>query len=137
MDRRLPRDAMLSPEVLQPAITGLMALREVELNGTHHLIFGPKGSHPCSTSSCPSRAPTSPAALEAYQTVFDRIVGSSQFGTKVLQVPEFYNTYDGGDDVENADPSICLSCVRRWESGHGELRKKVWGMLPNLFGLTG
>ena len=32
------------PEILQSAITGLMALREVESNETHDLIFEPKGS---------------------------------------------------------------------------------------------
>jgi hypothetical protein len=33
-----------------------MALRETELNETHYLIFGPKGSHPCSHRIVP-RAP--------------------------------------------------------------------------------
>jgi len=137
MDRHIPRNATLPPEILQSAITGLMALREVELNGTHRLIFGPKGSHSCSTSSCPSRAPTSPAALEAYQTVFDRVAGSFQFGTKVLQVPEFYNVYNDGNDVECVSPGICRNCVERWESGHAELRKKAWAMLPDAFRLKG
>ena len=89
MDRHLPRNATISPEILQSAIGGLMALREVELNDTHRLIFGPKGSHPCSTSSCPSRVPTGAATLDAYQTIFDHVVGSSRSGMKVLQVPEF------------------------------------------------
>ena len=48
MDRRLPASGILSPEILQVAIRGLMALREVELNETHHLIFGQRGSRPCS-----------------------------------------------------------------------------------------
>ena len=114
-----------------------MALREVEFNDTHRLIFGPKGTYPCSTSNCPSRAPTGPAALEAYQTVFNRIVGSSRSGTKALQVPDFSKICNGGGDVRSVSPGICLNCVERWESGHAELRKKVWGMLPNAFGLTG
>jgi len=114
-----------------------VALREVEFNDTHRLIFGPRGTHPCSTSNCPSRAPTGPAALEAYQTVFDRVVGSSQLGTKALQVPDLYEVCNGGDDVQRVSPGICRSCVERWESGHAELRKKVWGMLPNTFGLPG
>ena len=136
MDRRLPRNAILSPGILRSAITGLMMLREVELNGTHHLIFGPKGSRPCSTPSCPSRAPTSPAALEAYQTVFDRVAGSSQFGTKVLQVPEFYKVYNGeGGGVECVGPGICRNCLERWELGHAELRKKAWAMLSDAFGI--
>ena len=66
MDRRLPRNATLSPEVLQSAIRGLMALREVELNGTHRLIFGPNGPRPCSSLDCPSGTPASPATLTAY-----------------------------------------------------------------------
>ena len=46
MDRDLPRDATLSPRILQSAIKGLMALREVELDGTHRLIFDPKALTP-------------------------------------------------------------------------------------------
>ena len=134
MDRRLPRDAMLSPEILQSAIGGLMALREVELNETHHLIFEPKVSLPCTTSGCPSRTPTVPAALGVHQKVFDRIVGSSRTGTKVLEVPEFYE--ECGGDLQCVGPGICSGCVGRWESRHAELRKKAWAMLPDIFGLT-
>jgi len=133
MDRNLPRNATLSPEVLQHAITGLMALREVERNETRRVIFEPKGSRPCSVSNCPSRTPTGPAAFEAYQKVFDRIVGSSRLGTKVLQVPEFYE--DCGGDVQCVGPGICSGCVERWESGHAELRKRAWMALPGVFGL--
>ena len=133
VDRHLPRNATFSPEILQPAIRGLMALREVELNETHRLIFGSKGPHPCSTSNCPSRIPTGPAALEAYQKVFDHIVESPQLGTKVLQVPEFYE--DHGGDIQCVVPGIFRNCVERWESGHAELRKKAWEVLPDVFGL--
>ena len=135
MGKHLPRDATLSPEVLQSAIAGLIALRELELNETHDLIFEPDGSRPCSISNCPSRTPTGPAALAAYHRVFDRVVGSSQSGTKILQVPEFYE--DCGGELQCVGPGICGSCVGRWESGHAELRKKVWGMLPDVFGLKG
>jgi len=135
MDRHLPCNAMLSPETLQSAIRGLMALREAELNETHHLIFGPKSSHTCSVSNCPSRTPTDPAALEAYQKVFDRIVGSSQSGTRVLQVPEFYEDRRGG--LQCTGPGICSLCVERWESGHADLRRKAWATLPGVFGLKG
>ena len=135
MDKRLPHGATLSPEILQSAIGGLMTLREVELNETHRLIFGPGGSHPCSATNCPSRTPTRPAALEAYQKVFDHIVGSPRSGTKVLQVPEFYENCGG--DVQCVSPGICSGCVERWESGHAELRKKAWAMLPDVFGLKG
>ena len=135
MGRHLPRSSTLSPGVLQSAIEGLMALRELELNETHHLVFGSKGSNPCSTSNCPSCAPTGPGALEAYRKVFEHVVGSSQFGTRVLQVPEFYG--DRGGELRCVSPGICASCVERWESGHADLRKKAWAMLPGVFGLKG
>ena len=135
MDRRLPYRTTLSPEVLQAAISGLMKLREMERDETHRLIFGPKYPRACSVPKCPSRAPTGPAALAVYGKVFDHIVGISQQGTKVLQVPEFY--MDGGGDGGPVFPDICRSCVERWESGHADLRKKVWVALPEIFGLKG
>jgi len=135
MGRDLPRNTTLPPEILRSAMGGLMQLREVELNETHDLIFEPNGSCPCSTSNCPSRAPTSPAALAAYHKIFDHVVGGSRLGTKVLQVPEFYE--DCGGELQCVGPGICSSCVERWESGHAELRKKVWAMLPDVFGLNG
>ena len=134
MDRSLPRSATLPPEVLQSAIEGLMALREVELNETHDLIIGPKGSHPCSASNCPSRTPTGPAGLAACRKVFNHIVGSSRSGTRVLEVSEFYE--DCGGEVQCIGPGICSNCVERWESGHAELRKRAWAMLPDVFGLN-
>ena len=134
MDRRLPASGRLSIEILHVAIRGLMTLREVELNETHRLIFGPKGSHPCFTSSCPSRTPAGQAAVEAYQKVFDRVVGSSRLGTNVLQVPEFYyDDCEGG--LQCVGPGICSNCVERWGSGSAELREKTWAMLPDVFGL--
>ena len=135
MDRRLPRNATLSPDVLQSAIRGLMALREVELNGTHRLIFGPNGPRSCSNVDCPSGIPANPATLEAYQKVFDHIVGSSQQGTRALQVPEFHQ--GRGAEIVRVFPNILHNRVERWESGHVDLRKKVWSMLPDFFGLTG
>ena len=134
MDRQLPRNATLPPETLQSAIRGLMALREVELNETRHLIFRLQGSHPCSTSNCPSLIPTGPAALAVYRKVFDHTVGSSRLGTKALQIPKFYE--DSGGDLRCVGPGICSGCVEGWERGHAVLRKKVWAMLPNIFGLT-
>ena len=133
MGEDLPRSATLPPGVIRSAIRGLMALREVELNGTHRLIFGPKGT--CSASNCPSRAPVGPAALEAYQTVFDHVVGSPHLGTKVLEVPEFCE--DRGGDLQCVGPGICSNCVEGWESGHAELRKKAWATLPGVFALRG
>ena len=134
MDERLPASASLSLEILRVAIRGLMALREMELDETHRLIFGPTGSRPCSASNCPSRTPTGPVALEAYRKVLEHIVAPSRSGrTNLLQVPEFYE--DRGGDVQCICPGICSSCVERWESGHAELRKKAWTMLPDIFGL--
>ena len=135
MDRRLPRNATLSPDVLQSAIGGLMALREVELNGTHRLIFGPNGPRPCSSLDCPSGTPADPATLKVYQKVFDHIVGSSRQGTRALQVPEFYQ--GRGTEIACIFPNICRGCVERWESEHADLRKKVWSTLSDFFGLTG
>ena len=135
MDRRLPSSARLPPETLQVAIRGLMELREVELNETHRLIFGTTGPHPCTTLNCTSRTRTGPAALEANKKVFDRTVGPSKLGTRVLQVPEFYE--DCGGSVQCVSPGVCSGCVERWESGHAELRKQAWAMLPDVFGLKG
>ena len=135
MGKHLPQIATLPPDTLQSVIGGLMVLREVELNETHRLVFEPKGSRPCSTSNCLSRTPTGPETLESYRRVFDHIISSSRLGTKVLQVPEFYE--GRGDDVQCIGTGICTSCVARWESGHADLRKKVWAMLPDVFGLEG
>ena len=135
MGGHLPRNATLSPRILQSAIKGLMALREVELNETHRMMFEPEGSRPCSISNCPSRTPTAPAAFAAYRKVFDHIVGSSQLGTKVLQVPEFYE--ERGGELQCVGPGICGICVERWERGHAELRRKAWATLPDAFGLGG
>ena len=113
-----------------------MILREIERDETYRLIFGPKGSHPCLASNCPSRAPAGAVALQAYQKVVDHIVvGSSQLGTKVLQVPEFYESFGGGPQCVNS--GVCRNCVERWESGHADLRKKAWTRLPDVFGLKG
>ena len=132
MDRRLPRNAILSLDVLQSAIGGLTALREVELNGTHRLIFG---SRPCSDMGCPSGDPTDPMALEAYRKIFNNIVGPSQQGTKALQIPESHEGFIWGIRFNN--PYVCSSCVERWELGHTKLREEVWAMLPDAFGLKG
>ena len=128
-----PRNVTLSPGILRSAVEGLMALREVELNETHRLIFEPKCTHPRSVSNCPSRTPSAPSVLEAYRNVFDHIVGSSQLETNVLQVPDFYE--DRGGDLECVGPGICSSCVGRWKAGHAELRKNVWAKLPVIFRL--
>ena len=133
MDTSLPRSAMLSPEILQSAIRGLMKLRDMEREETYRLIFGPKDTFPCSAPTCPSYNPIGVSALQAYQKIFDHVVGCSQMGTKMLQIPEFYEDCGGGPQC--VSPSICCSCVERWELGHAELRKKAWAKLPDFFGL--
>jgi len=135
MDKYLPPNATLPPDTLRTASEGLMELREMELNETHDLILEPKGSHPCSASNCPSRIPAGTAGSVVCRDVFKHIVGSSRSGTKVLEVPKFYE--DRGGNVQSVWPGICSSCVERWESGHAELRKRAWAMLPDAFGLKG
>jgi len=132
-DRRLSQSATLSPEILYSAIRGLMKLREMERDETHHLIFGPKDPHRCSAPNCISCAPTGPGALESYQKVFDHIVGSSQLGTKILQAPKFH----GDGDISPISLGICSKCVDRLELGYADLRKRAWAMLPDVFGLRG
>ena len=135
MDRQLPRNATLPPDVLQSAIRGLMVLREVELNEINRLVFGPKDSHPSSKLKCALVTPAHPATLRTCQKVVDHIVGSSWQGTKVLQVPEF--TQDFGGCTLPVFPDICGLCVERWKCGHTDLRKKAWEMLGDAFGLKG
>jgi len=130
MDRRLPQSATLSPEILQLAIRGFITLREMELKETHRLIFGSRISRPCSSSKCSSFKTAGPRA-EACQKVADQITDSSQPGTKVLQVLSLADIF-GGDYH-----GFCESCVEGWEAGHGEVREKVWTVLPDVFGLKG
>jgi hypothetical protein len=79
--------------------------------------------------------PEWPRGIGACQKVFNYVVGSSQSGVKVLQVPEFYE--DCGGDRQCVSPGFCSLCVARWESRHVEVRKKAWVMLPDIFGLKG
>lgn len=130
MDRRLPASARLSPEVLQVAIGGLMTLREMELKETHRLIFGSNGPRSCSMSNCPSRNTTSPRVSEAHQKVADRITDSAHPGTKLLQVLSLKEVC--GIDCFG----FCGSCVGEWEAGHADVRRKAWGALPDVFGLS-
>ena len=129
MDRSLPQPAILSPEILQSAIKGLMALHELELDETFCLVSGSKASHSCSSSSCPSRDATGSRVSDADKKAFDQIKASSQSGTKVLQVLS-----SSGIHQDNSY-GFCESCVRGWEAEHAEVRKRVWDALPNVFGL--
>ena len=129
MDRRLPASARLSPEILEVAMKGLLTLRETELRETHRLIFGPRGSRPCSQSNCPSRNTTGPRVSQAHQEVIDRIADSVRSGTNILQALSLKEIC--GDDCLG----FCKSCVDGWEAGHANVRKNTWSVLPSVFGL--
>ena len=131
MDSRLPQSATLSPEDLQTVIKGFIALRELERDEIHCLILGPTTSHWCSSANCPSRKTKDLKASDAHQKVIDKIAGSSRPGTNVLQVLSLSGTYRGDPD------GFCENCLRGWEAGHVEVRKKAWGMLSKAFGLGG
>ena len=131
MDRRLPARATLTPEILQVAIKGLLALREMELKEIHRLILGAKGSSSCSQSNCPSRNATGLGVSEAHQKAIDRIVTLARSGRKLLQVLSLREVY-GGDSF-----GFCERCVEGREVGHADVRKKAWGALPGVFRLSG
>ena len=129
MDKGLPQSAMLSPEILRPALEGLMALRELELDETYRLVLGSRTSHPCSSPNCSSSNAMGPRVSDAHKKVIDRIKDSTRSGTRVLQVLSLNSTNEGGPD------GFCESCVKGWEAGHVEVRKKAWNTLPDAFGL--
>ena len=123
MDKGLPKSSMLSAEVLQSAVKGVVALRELELNEAHRFILGTTDSHPC---CCKAKGPR---ASDFHQKAIDRIVNPSQSGTRVLRVLSLNDICGGGPD------EFCVSCVNRWEAEHAEVREKAWKMLPEVFGL--
>ena len=119
-------NAQLPPEILRAAIGGLMALREMELKEVHRLIMTP---HRCLSQGCISPKVLGPGASDVERKVIDQITGSSQSGTKVLQVFSLNDICGGEPD------GFCQSCEEWWESGHVEMRKKAWAALPSVFGL--
>ena len=145
MDPRHPASARLPPEVLEATIEGLMALREMELKETYNLISD--SPVPCLCSS-PKR--TSPKGLgpgvldeereeqpltnveraEKERKIIDKITGSSQSGTKILQVL-LWSDVCGSDCL-----GFCEKCVEWWESGFAGVRKNAWAALPGVFGLN-
>jgi hypothetical protein len=130
LDRHLPQNAALSPEVLKSAAAGLLVLREFEVGETHCLVMERRNSNACSSLSCPSRNTTGPRVSDAHKKVIERITGSPQSGTKILQVLSLRGITEG-------DPSgFCKNCLGGWEDGHVEIRKRAWDMLPYAFGLT-
>jgi hypothetical protein len=133
MDRYLPPNATLAPEILQIMIKGLFTLREMELKETYRLMFGSTGSRSCSQSmsSCISHKATGPGVSEAHQKIADRITDSAHSGTRLLQVLSLRGVC-GGDCV-----GFCQSCVEGWEVGHADMRKNACAMLPDVSGLKG
>ena len=123
---RHPVKAQLPPEILQPAADGLMALREIELKEIHRLIMAP---HRCLSHGCVSPKTLGPGGSDAERKVIDKITGSSQSGTRVLQV------FSLGDICGGELDGFCKNCEEWWESGHFEMRKKAWGVLPSVFRL--
>ena len=130
MGLRLSASARLTPEVLQVAIKGLLALRGMELKETHRLILGSRGSRSCSRPTCPSRNTTGPVVSEAHQKVVDRIADSVHSGTKILEVLSLREVC-GGDCF-----GFCENCAERWGAGHVDVRKNAWGTLPDVFELS-
>ena len=126
MNTRRPARALLSPETLQTAVEGLMALREMELKEIHRLIMTP---HRCLSQGCISPKTLGTGASDVERKVINKITGSSQPGTKILQV--FSLDEICGDELDG----FCKSCEEWWESGHVEMRKDAWAALPSVFGL--
>ena len=120
-----PTNAQLPPDVLQRAADGLMTLREMELKEIHRLITTP---HRCLSHGCVSPKTLGPGESDAERKVIEKITGSSQSGTRVLQVFSLNDIC--GDDLDG----FCKSCEEWWESGHVEVRKKAWSALPSVFG---
>ena len=129
MDRRLPQSATLSPEVLQSAIGGFIALRELELSEVHRLVLGLITSGPCFSRCCTSLRKTGSRESDTHQKVIERMTASSRSETKVLEVLSLGGIY--GDDSDR----FCEACVNEWDTGHAEARRRAWNMLPKVFGL--
>jgi hypothetical protein len=132
MDTRLPSNATLSGRTLRSAMRGLMALREMELKETHRIVSTIKDSS--SHVDCPSRRPGGPLGGEiigSYQRAFDRITGSGDGGTRILQV---LSASEFSGDTES---TCCQVCAEKMQVAHGEVRRKAWAALPEVFGLKG
>ena len=129
MDKRLPQSATLSPEVLQSAIGGFIALRELELSEIHRLVLGLVTSNPCSSTSCPSRRTKGSSVSGVHQSVIERITASSRSEMKVLEVHSLGRIYGNDSD------GFCEVCVNEWDTGHAEVRRRAWNMLSKVFGL--
>ena len=130
MDARLPTTATLSGQTLRCAIRGLIALREMELRETDRIIFKTSNRVGCSSTDCPSRysgARLDAEIIGAHQRMFDRITGSAVGGTRILQV------LSAGEFAEDTESKFCQVCVDKMRAAHGEVRRKAWAALPEVF----
>ena len=134
MDTRLPASATLSGQTLRSAMRGLMVLREMELMETHRIVFTASNRISCPSTDCPSRrygGRLDAEVIRAHQRVFDRITRSTVGGTRILQVLSV------GEVAEDTESKFCQVCVEKMQAAHGEMRRKVWAALPEVFGLRG
>ena len=135
MDSRLQSGAKLSGQTLKSAMRGLMALQAMELKEVHRVIFtfeGATGRPGCSSEDCPSRSSKGlpdVGIMQAHQRVFDRITGSVDGGTRILQVLSA-DEFAGGGESE-----FCQMCMERMEVAHADVRRRAWAALPGVFGL--
>ena len=133
MDTRLPSSATLSGRTLGSAIRGLVALREMELKETHRIAFtirSEAGTDGCSSMECRSlREPSDAAVVGEYQQAFDRIAGSVNDGTRILQL------LSGSELAEDTELKFCRSCEEGMLAAHADVRMRAWTALPEVFGL--
>ena len=128
MDDRLSPSGTLSGQTLRSATRGLTALREMELEETHRIVFTVKDATDavdCSSVCCPLWART----VGAYRRAFDRIAGSGVEGTRILQV------LSDGEFARDTGSEFCLVCAEEMRAAHGGVRREAWTALPVLFGL--
>jgi len=134
MNTRLPSGATLSGQTLRYAMRGLMALREMELKETHRVVFAASNRVGCSSTDCPSRHSGGRLDMEivgARQRTFDRITGSAVGGTRILQM------LSASEFAEDTESEFCQVCVDKMQAAHGEVRRKAWAALPEVFCLRG
>jgi len=134
MDARLPSSATLSGQTLRSAIGGLVALREMELKETHRVVFTTFNCVGCSSTDClfrHCRGLLGAEIIGALQSTFDRITGSAVGGTKILQV------LSASEFAEDTGSNFCQVWAEKMQAEHGEVRRKAWAALPDVFCLRG
>ena len=132
MDTRLPSSATLSGRTLGSAIRGLVALREMELKETHQIAFTIKDAAnraACSSLGCSTEELSDTTIVGAYQRAFDRITGSINDGTRVLQL------LSASELRADTESEFCQTCVERMQLAHAQVRRRAWAALPEVFGI--